>query len=390
MKRLNVSLVLLAMVAVTTGCWSNREVHDITYPSAIGVDYQDGDYIVYLQILDFSSVAKLEGQQKKTEAPVWVGKGAGKSFTEAANRLYRTSQQLVTWGHVEAIVFSESMLRDNRYQEVLELVNRYREIRYLIWAFSTKEPIDELFNVIPFFRLSPKSSILNNPEEIYRQRSLIRPIRLYQFIMLMKEKALAAYLPCLTINRDQWMESGRNHSLLEYNGLDLFQSQRYMGQMKVTDLEGLPWMREDTVRMPLPIGEEDKPAAVLVLENPNIKIKPDVQGDRAYFDVTVSVKAQINEQHQELTERELVQLAGQKIEEQIRSTYRKAYERNVDIYNLGESLFRRNPATFHRLTDGNRFILHQDALRNVKVTVRLSSTGRYKFQPGMSDSGTNP
>lgn len=32
-------------------------------------------YIVYLQLMDFSSVAKLEGQQKTKEAPVCVGKG---------------------------------------------------------------------------------------------------------------------------------------------------------------------------------------------------------------------------------------------------------------------------------------------------------------------------
>jgi spore germination protein KC len=287
MKGLKLLGVLIVLLTITTGCWNIREVQDINYATAIGVDYSDGNYIMYVQMLDFSSVAKLEGQQKSKEASVWVGKGTGKSFTEAANQLYETSQKRLFWGHVSTLVFSERFLKQNKYQDVLELLDRYREIRYLVWVFSTKEPIEDVFNSTPFFKESPKASMLHNPEEQYRQRSIIPPVRLYQFVMSLKERSRMSYMPSLRIEDDQWKESKKAHSLLEYEGIHVFQTERYQGHLNLNDLEGLPWMHKMTVRAPLSLFRGKSLAAVLVMEKPDVKIKHTVQPGRVYFDVTV-------------------------------------------------------------------------------------------------------
>lgn len=54
-------ILMISLSLLLTGCWDIREVQDINYISAIGVDYKDGEYIIYAQMLDFSSVAKQEG-----------------------------------------------------------------------------------------------------------------------------------------------------------------------------------------------------------------------------------------------------------------------------------------------------------------------------------------
>ncbi|ALS22843.1 Ger(x)C family spore germination protein [Paenibacillus naphthalenovorans] len=382
MKGLKLFTVVMVLLTITTGCWNIREVQDINYATAIGVDYSDGKCIMYVQMLDFSSVAKLEGQQKLSEAPVWVGKGTGKSFTEAANSLYSTSQKKLLWGHVSAIVFSERILKQNKYRDVLELLDRYREIRYLVWAFSTRESIEDIFNNTPFFKESPKMSILHSPEDHYRQSSIIKPVRLYQFITSLKEDARISYLASLRIVEDQWKESRKAHPLLEYEGMHVFQKDRYRGLMDLNDLQGLPWMNEKTVRAPLYLFRGNSLAAVLVMEKPEVQITPSVQPG-GYFDVTVILQAGVNEMHQEMTKRELISLAEQKTEEQIRHTYRQGFERKVDVYNLSEPLFRRNPSEWHRLADEDQFLLREDSLRSVRVIVELTNTGRYKFNPGM-------
>ncbi len=95
--------------------------------------------------------------KKAEQPPVWVGKGEGSSFTEAANDLYSTSQQRLNLGQISAILFSERLMKENKVGEVLELINRYREIRYLAWLFSTREPPEEILLATPFFRFSPNA-----------------------------------------------------------------------------------------------------------------------------------------------------------------------------------------------------------------------------------------
>ena len=72
---------LAAVVVLLTGCWNKYEVQNVIYATAIGVDYEENRLAAYVQLIDFSSVAKLEGQQKAEPVPVWVGKTYGTSIT---------------------------------------------------------------------------------------------------------------------------------------------------------------------------------------------------------------------------------------------------------------------------------------------------------------------
>ncbi|MFT9496922.1 MULTISPECIES: Ger(x)C family spore germination protein [Bacillota] len=374
------SIVAFFLLLTLTGCWGKNEVQNTNYATAVGIDYVDGQYTLYVQLLDFSTVAKLEGQQKAEQPPVWIGKGEGSSFTEAANDMYSTSQQRLYWGQVSAILFSERLMKENKVGEVLELINRYREIRELTWVFSTREPPEEILLATPFFRLSPKASILHNPEQNFRQLSILAPVRLQQFLLDSNEKARTSYIPELSLRKGQWQESQKPKELLRYSGVQVYDLNNYYGRMDLKDLSGLPWLSTHTIRVPLDLFTKEKLAAVLVIEKPKYEVTPIVKLNKAYFDISVKVKAEINELHTDLTEKELTQMAQEKIEEQIRKTYQTAFKNEIDIYDLGESLYRKHPHQWKSIATGKQqLVLNQDSLRHVKVEVNIVYPGRYKL-----------
>ncbi|MEK5064306.1 Ger(x)C family spore germination protein [Cytobacillus sp. FSL R5-0596] len=374
------SIFVFLLLLNLTGCWSRYEVQNMNYATAVGIDYINDKYTVFVQLLDFTTVAKLEGQQKEEQPPVWVGKGQGASFTEAVNDLYSTSQQRLNFGQVSAILLSERMIKENKVGEVLELINRYREIRYISWLFSTREPIEEILLATPFFRLSPKASILHNPEQNYRQRSILTPIRLKQFVLDSNEKSRTSYIPELSIRRGQWQESNKPKELLKYSGIHIYDQDNYYGRMGLEDLSGLPWLSTHTIRVPLDLFAEEKLSAVLVAEKPKFEVTPIVKLDKVFFDISLSVKAGINELHTDLTEQKLKQIARKTIEEQIRNTYQTAFNKGIDIYNLGEKLYRQHPHQWKHIATGkNQLVLNQDSLLNVDVDVNIVYSGRYKL-----------
>ena len=370
-------VALLLLPCILTGCWSKYELQNMNYATAVGIDYVDGQYIIYAQTLDFSTVAKLEGQQKAEQPPVWIGRGKGISFTDAANDLYSTSQQRLNWGQISAILFSERLLKERKVGEVLELINRYREIRYLAWVFSTRDPLDEILLATPFFRLSPKASILHNPEQNYRQSSILAPIRIQNFVMDSNEKAKIGYIPEISVRKGQWKENEKPHELLRYSGIQIYDKDNYYALMSLEEIKGMPWLNKHTVRMPLNLFTDNKLVAVLVAEKPEYDVKPWVKYDKAYFDISIKVKAGVNEIHAEITEQELTQMAQKEIEHQIRYTFKNAFEKKIDIYNLGESLFRKNPYEWKRIVSGT--VLNKDSLRNIDVNVQIVYSGRYKL-----------
>ncbi|MEK4509944.1 spore germination protein [Paenibacillus sp. FSL K6-2524] len=91
-----VKYVVILMSSLTfflSGCWDNGEVQEINYLSAFGIDFQDGEYYIYAQMLDYESLSGPEGSIPSSQPPIWVGKGRGKTLAEATRELYTTSQQ---------------------------------------------------------------------------------------------------------------------------------------------------------------------------------------------------------------------------------------------------------------------------------------------------------
>ncbi|WP_413357496.1 Ger(x)C family spore germination C-terminal domain-containing protein [Robertmurraya sp. 2P01SA] len=194
------------------------------------------------------------------------------------------------------------------------------------------------------------------------------------------EKARTSYIPELSLRKGQWQESNKPKELLRYSGIHVYDLHNYYGRMDLKDLSGMPWLSTHTIRVPLDLFAEEKLAAVLVAEKPKYEVTPIVKLNKAYFDISVKVKAGINELHTDLTEKELTQMAQEKIEEQIRKTYQTAFKEGIDIYSLGESLYRKHSHQWKSIATGKQqLVLNQDSLRHVKVEVNIVYPGRYKL-----------
>lgn len=99
LTRFLLTMLSLSLCLMTTGCWSSYEIQQVDYAKAIGVEYKDGMYHLYVQTLDFSSVAKSDNSSKTSQAPpIWVGHAEGPTMSLAMNELWRASQLHIAWG----------------------------------------------------------------------------------------------------------------------------------------------------------------------------------------------------------------------------------------------------------------------------------------------------
>ncbi|QLG42542.1 hypothetical protein HW560_33420 [Paenibacillus sp. E222] len=154
----------VSLCFVTSGCWSAYEIQQVDYAKAIGIEYKDGLYHMYVQSMDFTSVAKSESSTKTAEAPpVWVGHTSGKTLNLAVNELFRSSQLHIAWGHVTAIVMGESVLTSKHIKEVFDMLGRFPESRYTTWVYGTRDPLENILSATSIYNLSPLDSILHNP-----------------------------------------------------------------------------------------------------------------------------------------------------------------------------------------------------------------------------------
>lgn len=103
---MNKRILILVMVLTTllAGCWDVKAPERMLYIHAMGLDYKDGKYEVYAQIIDFTTTAKNE--QPVTDVPqAEVGHASGKTINEAVFNLYHSMDSAVLWGFFLMLFF---------------------------------------------------------------------------------------------------------------------------------------------------------------------------------------------------------------------------------------------------------------------------------------------
>ncbi|MCD1257424.1 Ger(x)C family spore germination protein [Paenibacillus athensensis] len=377
-KRLAAVTLSLTALLLLTGCWDIKNIQDMNYVTSIGFDYADNEYRVYVQMLDFISVAKVESGKPSQHVPVWVGTGKGATVIEAVNDLYQTSQVRVFYGQVSSIVVSERVMNKG-LRDIQELQNRYYELRFTPWVFGTTMPIDKLFAVTPLFHLSPIISLLHQPMESYRQKSTITPITSREFITNYNEPDQVVLLPSIRATAERWKQDTSPHEVLDINGAFVYQDGQYQGWLSERKLIGLRWIDPKTSRSPLVVYRDGQPEAAVSLEAPKIQIRPIVKGNSAAYEVSVKLSGNISDIVRAIKETELEAEVAARVRNEIRETFVNGLQINSDLLQLQHTLYRTNNKEWKRLKREGNLKLMPDSLADIRVDVQLNNAGKLKY-----------
>ncbi|SFL22715.1 germination protein, Ger(x)C family [Paenibacillus sp. 1_12] len=372
-------VLILALLLLESGCWDSKPIQNMVYVTAIGLDYQEGNFIVHVQTLNFINVAKIENFEIGKNVPVWIGIGKGKTVSEALTSIYATSQVKVYWGHVRAIVCGEGIINNqDAFAEAYDAINRYREVRYNILLYGTREPMSKILTQKSIFNLSPLESILDTPEDSYSQRSSIPPQYGYRIIAELNELGQTALLPSLSTDDNSWTEDQKKKAMFKVDGAFMIYDHKLKGWFSEDDLKGAKWLQKRMKRSIIQIPGKGEPIAALVLKLPKQRIEPYLEKGELRFNITINVRAYVDEMVQEASIKKMEQEAEAVVRDQIKSTYLKGVSQQTDLLNLLDDLYKKKYPIWRSLHDDNQLILKEDTLNKIDVHVTLTNTGTYK------------
>ncbi|MFG0212532.1 Ger(x)C family spore germination protein [Brevibacillus porteri] len=369
MARIRVMAVILLLPLLLIGCWNAREIDNLLYVNALGVDYVDNKFEVYAQMLNFSTIAKQEAGGERSASGVAIAKGSGDSFVSALFSLYPTNQAQMTWSHIRSLVLS--VLKRPLLDQVIDELDRFYEFRYTIWTYVTKEPLMDILTPKQVFNQPAIYSQLSNPQDIHKQNSAIYPMKLFQFVSKRDEPNKVVYLPMISINKKTWSENNKPLPQLKTTGACMLQNKEVKGCWPRSELLGLRWIDEHTNRSLLTVKKGKQPLANLVLQKPKVKIQPLLRDNQVTFQIDVELLGFIPLYHHISPVREIEKEAAKKIEEEIRGLYEKGRKQQMDTLQLGHTLYRKYPQEWKRMQQNETLPLNPSSLEavNVKVTI---------------------
>lgn len=371
MHKLRCFFTIVLISSLLSGCWGAREIEHMIYVNSIGIDYVKGKFVFYAQIISFNNIAKQEAGGQRNPQTISVGKGEGRTLDDAIFNLYRTAQQRLSWSHIKAIVFSEDALKQDVINQLLDVIDRYYEFRYTVWTFATREPIEDLFNAKPILNISILYSQLNDPEDVYRQSSVIAPLFLYKFIWKWKESGQTVQLPILSTNKVQWTENKKKHPTLIMSGVCFLQNKKRKLCLQRSEIMGLRWLDKNSRRPGITVFHNGEPITTLVMEKIKPEIIPQVEDDKVTFHLKVSTKANMPQLVKAVPEKDLREWAEKSIAEEIMQTYQLGQKTQTDVLQLSDALYRQDPKAWHKLTKNGELPLRPDTISRIDVKLQL-------------------
>jgi spore germination protein KC len=381
MKRKSIvacSTIIVFCLLFVTACESDIvEIENQNFATCIGVDYRDGEYYVYIQMIGLSAVAKSEGG-KKASPEVYVSETKGKTFIDGFFKAYHTAQERFLWANVTAIVLSENVLKKG-LGSVFDGLTRYYEFRPTPWIFGTKDSIIDILSTTGFFSQSSLNTILHSPESSYEQSSTIKPVKLNQFAREFFEPGRTTYIPSLTVEHTQWKKNKKPEAKLEIDGAFFLNNHKHKGYFPYEKIKGMRWLTPEAVRTSILLPNEKKPEFLTVLEDQMVKIHPEKQNKNFHFTILYIANGIVSNRmkNNTINVEAMEEFVKEGIISEVRQLYKFGIENDIDFLNFEHQLYRKYHSDWKKLKDQDT-LLREDTLESIEVHITLEHSGSFK------------
>ena len=363
-----------------SGCSGLKNIQDVTYVVAIGMDYDEKkkEYIAYLQSLNFANVAKVEGSKPAEPIPNFIASARGETLNLAVGNLYKKSEPPLFFGHVETLVLSQRIVK-NHFKEVIVEIGRNRSLRHTLRILTTDEDIKEIFNIKALFDYPAVYTVLFRKEKNELYQDELKPMTLMHFLKEYYEPMGVAKLPLVRIDPQSW-KADEKYPIVFLDGYAIFQQQKFIKVLPFKNAVYINWLLEKKVSLDQRVDKEGKLVAVVKLGTPKMKVKYEKGTTSPKFSIELSAQADLVEKIKDIPEPDLVELIEEDIKRKVTSIYKNGVKNKTDILNVGEKWYRKHPKPYSDLQKTKVFYLDNDSLTDLKVKVQIFHFNSYKYE----------
>jgi Ger(x)C family germination protein len=354
----------------------------MVYAQGLGLDYKDGKYIVYMQLMNLSMLAKSDasggnGKDMNSE----IGQASGSTLEDAVFNLYKTSQRRIHWGHLNYIFLSENAIKQQGLQDVIDLLDRYFETHYRMWIYSTNEPISSVMNTDPPINMSNYLSRINDPDAAFEQYSYIQSLDMREVLISHFEPPHEMVIPNVNNNKKNWKGEKDTRHIGVINGMSIIANNKHKGLILNKDANGYRWIEKKFKRTAISVRTEDNGSVGLTVVKRKVKIEPIIKNNKVQFDIHIKATAVINKLDNNTPVSELRREAEKVIAKEVLHTYLKGLEFDSDIYRLSYEIYKRDLSVWRKLEQEGKIPLKEDSIRKIDVDVMIKDGGKQRKMP---------
>ncbi|QCJ41324.1 Ger(x)C family spore germination protein [Bacillus sp. S3] len=356
MKRKKLLIIFFSSLILLTGCWNRRELNELSIVVGLGIDQENGQYLITAQVVNPSEIASKKGGSGKT--PVVVYQSKGETLFEAVRKITTVAPRKLYFAHLRILIFGEEVAKKG-IGDIIDALLRDSEVRndFYITVTKNSSAADVLKVLTPLEKI-PANSLFASLEVSAKSWSPTEGVTLVQLVSNMVSDGINPILTGVEIlgkvsegETTKNVEQTQPKAILQYKGLAIFKQDKLIGWMNERDSRAVHFalgkVKSSVGNVICPDGGK---AVIEVVDTkakintkmskgePRGSIKLKVQGNVAEIEckgLDLTNPASISYLEKE-SEKNLTQIINTTIQH-AQNNFRS------DIFGFGEALFRSEP-----------------------------------------------
>lgn len=348
-RKLMVFLSVFLIMITATGCWSYRDVTEISFAAAAGLDKTDDNKIeLTVQLVKPSAIkgGRKEGCGGGKEKAVWVISDRGDTAYEAVRNLLTTANRRILYSHVQLMVIGEKLAREG-VTDVLDLFERTHETNrkadVVIAKGATAREILEAESQLEDIPAVHIAEIIKNGMFVAKMKRVI-------LVDFLKEIESPGKDPVVSrievVNKEEKLYIRD----MKVEGAAAFKKDKLVGWLDPTETRGLLFVenkvRSGIINIPNPLDRNKKVAVRMMRSSGKKDVR--VRDGKLVFIIDIKEEGDLADQQGsgDLTTPEMVgklqEETEKAIEKEIRDAAQVAQKKyKCDIFGFGEVVHRK-------------------------------------------------
>lgn len=387
LRRIGKTAVIALAVLCLSGCWSRRELNELSIAVALGLDAAPNQKVlVSVQIVNPAEI----GQKKAGPegSPVYVFQSEASSVYEALREMTTVMNRKVYLSHLRLVVFGEELAKRGISDQV-DFLSRYHELRtdfYLIVAKQARA--QDVLSVLTPEESIPANELYSSLDVAEQNWAVTSKMTLDKLIDDLTTPGISPALTGLEIEGPVKAGAGLGNirttespTLLNYDGIAVFRQDRLIGWLNTRESKGYHYISDKVNRT---VIEDECPNGRFEVELMRSKTKLVGKVRNGNPEIGIQVHAEGNVAdlscHEKMmkpgTVHDIERLTEQNIKEKIKEAVNAAQRRyHADIFGFGEAIRRADPKRWHKLKAGwDARFSKIDVQINVAVKIRRIGT----------------
>lgn len=388
--KLTALLVSILLVLFCSGCRDRNEVDQMAIVIGTGIDRVSGaePILLTVQVVN-TAMAKGPGEEGGGGGglgqPVITRTSQGKSLEEAIRNLEKTSSRKLFFSHNQLIVLGKTFAESD-IAEVMDYINRNRELRYTNKVIVTEETAKQLLEAKIEGEKIPVMGLVTMLTT--SRQTFVYPINLNDFLLYLKNDLGVSYAPVVNLKDVNREESGKLESsaakkpaAVHLAGMAVFKNNRLVGVLDENDSRGLLWLINNLKGDTVTVSQGDEQFVVDIMDG-NTRIIPHITDNGITMEIKGTAIAELRESgylSPEIRDLEIYRRIEQEtariLDARLEHTIDHAQtDLNADFPGFGNQIHNLFPADWHQIR-GDWDQRFPDIPYTVSIQVRIVKSG---------------